>query len=130
MRVLIIDNEPDLLSGMVESLSLAGHLPTSCTSSREALAALSRQTFDVMICDLLLGNGEDGAVLARQAMLAQPDMRIIVMSGNAARHAESDLAWPLLEKPFSVDRRIGQLETTTQEKKWQTPPTGPAASNP
>ena len=58
----------------------------------------------------MLGNGEDGAVLARQAMLAQPDMRIIVMSGNAARHAESDLAWPLLEKPFSVDRLIGQLE--------------------
>jgi CheY-like chemotaxis protein len=111
LRVLIIDNEPDLLSGMVETLSLAGHLPTSCTSSREALAALSHQTFDVMICDLLLGNGEDGAVLARQAMLAQPDMRIIVMSGNAARHAESDLAWPLLEKPFSVDRLIGQLET-------------------
>jgi len=110
LRVLIIDNEPDLLSGMVETLSLAGHLPTSCTSSREALAALSRQTFDVMVCDLLLGNGEDGAVLARQAMLAQPDMRIIVMSGNAARHAESDLAWPLLEKPFSVDRLIGQLE--------------------
>lgn len=110
LRVLIVDNEPDLLSGMVETLSLAGHLPTGFTTSHQALEALSRQKFDVLICDLLLDNGEDGTVLARQAALGDPGMRVIVMSGNAARHAESDLAWPLLEKPFSVDTLIRQLQ--------------------
>lgn len=115
MRVLIVDNEPDLLSGMVETLSLAGHLPTGCTTSREALDALSRETFDVLICDLLLGNGEDGIALARQAALRDPAMRVIVMSGNAARHAGADLGWPLLEKPFSVDTLISQLTSAQPE---------------
>ncbi|MBY0391991.1 MAG: response regulator, partial [Novosphingobium sp.] len=117
LRVLIVDNEPDLLSGMLETLSLAGHKPTGFTTSRDALDALARQKFDVLICDLLLDNGEDGTVLARQAALANPDMRVIVMSGNAARHAESDLVWPLLEKPFSVDTLIGQLETRQAETR-------------
>ncbi|GEO00764.1 hypothetical protein NSE01_25960 [Novosphingobium sediminis] len=117
LRVLIVDNEPDLLSGMVETLSLAGHKPTGFTTSREALDALSRHKFDVLICDLLLDNGEDGTVLARQAALKDPQMRVIVMSGNAARHAESDLAWPLLEKPFSVDTLIGQLQSALAATK-------------
>lgn len=110
LRVLIVDNEPDLLSGMVETLSLAGHRPTGCTTSSEALEALSRETFDVLICDLLLDNGEDGTALARQAALKDPHLRVIVMSGNAARHAEAELAWPLLEKPFPVETLINQLE--------------------
>ncbi len=117
LRVLIVDNEPDLLSGMVETLSLAGHLPTGFTTSHQALEALSRQKFDVLICDLLLDNGEDGTVLARQAALGDPGMRVIVMSGNAARHAESDLAWPLLEKPFSVDTLIRQLQNRQIARK-------------
>ncbi|WP_298174254.1 GAF domain-containing protein [Novosphingobium sp.] len=117
LRVLIVDNEPDLLSGMVETLSLAGHVPTGFTTSHEALEALSRQKFDVLICDLLLDNGEDGTVLARQAAKSDPKMRVIVMSGNAARHAESDLAWPLLEKPFSVDTLIRQLQTAPAKTK-------------
>ena len=109
-RVLIVDNEPDLLSGMVETLSLAGHSALGCTTSHDALAALARETFDVLICDLLLDNGEDGTALARQAVLKDPQLRVIVMSGNAARHAETGLAWPLLEKPFPVGTLIRELE--------------------
>ncbi len=109
LQVLVVDNEPDLLSGMVETLSIAGHGATGCTSAREALETLSHSRFDVLICDLLLGNGEDGTALARQAAADNPDMRIILMSGNAARRANSRLRWPLLEKPFSVETLIGQL---------------------
>jgi len=112
-----VDNEPDLLSGMVETLSIAGHVPTGFTTSQEALAALGKQKFDVLICDLLLDNGEDGTALARHAAQMDPEMRVIVMSGNAARHAEAELAWPLLEKPFSVDTLIGQLQATLAEPK-------------
>lgn len=115
LRVLVVDNEPDLLSGMVETLSIAGHTPTGCTTSREALEVLAHEKFDVLICDLLLDNGEDGTQLARQAALGDPEMRVIVMSGNAARHAEADLAWPLLEKPFSVDTLMCQLQTAKAE---------------
>lgn len=117
LRVLIVDNEPDLLSGMVETLSLAGHKPTGCTTSQEALAALSRHKFDVLICDLLLDKGEDGTALARQAAVMDPEMRVIVMSGNAARHAEADLAWPMLEKPFSVDTLVNQVQAAPAATK-------------
>ncbi len=109
LRVMIVDNEPDLLSGIVETLTLARHPATGCTTSHEALEALAHQRFDVLICDLLLGNGEDGTVLARQAAALDPAMRIILMSGNAARRAESGLDWPLLEKPFSVETLMGAV---------------------
>jgi len=109
LEVLIIDNEPDLLSGMVETLTIAGHKATGCTASRDALAALARQRFDVLICDLLLANGEDGAVLARQAAAIDAAMHIVLMSGNAARRGESGLGWPMLEKPFSVEMLLDQL---------------------
>lgn len=116
LRVLVVDNEPDLLSGIVETLTIAGHAATGCTTSREAIETLSQQRFDVLLCDLLLGNGEDGIVLARQAVAQDPELRVIVMSGNAARHAESDLAWPLLEKPFSVDTLIRQLTSARADQ--------------
>ena len=109
LRVMIVDNEPDLLNGIVETLTLAGHSATGCTTSHEALEALTHRRFDVLICDLLLGNGEDGTVLARQAAAVDPAMRIVLMSGNAARRAESGLDWPLLEKPFSVDTLVGAV---------------------
>lgn len=109
LKVLVVDNEPDLLSGVVETLNLAGHAATGCTTSSAALEALGRQPFDVLLCDLLLANGEDGSHLARQAAVQNPQMQIILMSGNAARRADAALGWPLLEKPFSVDTLVAQL---------------------
>ncbi|KUR71148.1 hypothetical protein AQZ52_10780 [Novosphingobium fuchskuhlense] len=116
LSILVVDNEPDLLSGILETLRIAGHAGTGCATSGETLATLARQKFDVLLCDLLLGNGEDGAVLAREAARRDPDMRVIVMSGNAARHAGGELDWPLLEKPFSVDMLIAQLTSARTEQ--------------
>jgi signal transduction histidine kinase/CheY-like chemotaxis protein/PAS domain-containing protein len=109
LRVLVVDNEPDLLSGIVETLGLTGYAATGCYGTQEALDALDQQKFDVLVCDLLLGNGEDGIALVRQAAARDPQMRIILMSGNAERHDGSEMGWPLLEKPFSVDALVAQI---------------------
>ncbi len=75
-------------------------------TATEAIAAVHAQPFDVLVADVLLGDGADGIALARQVAATQPDIHIVLMSGYSAAHF--DLAGlpgtpQFLDKPFSSE---------------------------
>jgi|GEM_PF-1047215 len=108
ISALVVEDEPDLAAAMVETLTLAGHRAVACADRAAALALLQDQRFEVMVCDLLLRGGDDGRDLAQAAAEVDPAMRIVMMSGNAARHDPAS-PWPLLEKPFSADMLLAAI---------------------
>jgi two-component system phosphate regulon response regulator PhoB len=53
-RILVVDDEPDLLELVRVTLHQAGHQVETAASGREALGALRRQRPDLLILDLML----------------------------------------------------------------------------
>jgi CheY-like chemotaxis protein len=113
--VLVLDDSFIARLGQVELLEDAGFRVVEAANSTQALAALQRTRFRVLLTDVKLGPDSpirDGRTVAAEAMRLCPDLAVIYASGWSV-----DLGRPLaahervLLKPFSPGRLRHAVET-------------------
>ena len=82
-RILIVDDNPDILLVLTQYLSLLGpdYQLEVCHSGIEALALERIRSFDLVISDYIM-HQLDGLQLAYQLKEQQPDLKFILMSGD------------------------------------------------
>ena len=104
-RVLIVDNDAEMVSMLERHLEREGHAVTGLTGGAEAGAALAREEFDLVLTDLVM-EPMDGLALLREAQRLQPRCRIILMTAFAsvetAIEAMRQGAYDYLTKPFKL----------------------------
>ncbi len=81
-RLLLVDDEYNIRTSMSELLRLRGYHVDEAGSGPEALAALARQPYDLMVLDMLMP-GMHGVEVMRQARGLRPDLAIIVLTAHA-----------------------------------------------
>jgi PAS domain S-box-containing protein len=108
-RVLVVDDEPLIVSMLEGLLRIEGHSVTGCTVAPEALALIDQgRRFDVVLCDLMMP-GLSGMDLYAALCDRAPEQatRFVFLTGGAftprARRFLDSVPNPRLEKPFSVD---------------------------
>ncbi len=123
MRALVVEDDPDIASGLQASLRQAGYAVDLCASLDTAWLALAVEPFDVMLLDLGLPDGEGLDLLARlrcrpaptagREALPHPDMPVLIMT---ARDGVSDRISGLdsgaddyIIKPFDVNELLARL---------------------
>ncbi|MFZ6776304.1 response regulator [Undibacterium sp. Ji83W] len=108
LRILVVEDNQDLLEMLCEMLDMIGHFPTPAASGESALELLQRERFDVLLTDINLPK-MSGIALGKQAILDAPDMHIVFSSGHGA-HLHSYVNFPchMLTKPFELSQ-IQQL---------------------
>jgi diguanylate cyclase (GGDEF)-like protein len=120
-RLLLVDDEPRLLSSLYELLRVQGSYQlVTATNGVEALAHLSRQQFDLLLLDLRLPDmsGHDimDFVNAREI-----DCDVIVMSGEAGIEAAIGAlkrgAYDYLRKPYNPPELIKTVENALQKRR-------------
>ncbi|MDO9280117.1 MAG: CHASE domain-containing protein [Polaromonas sp.] len=105
-RVLVVDDEIELLAVTANWLKALGYEVTPCATPTSALAALrdgitAGRPYTLMVTDVIMP-GMNGFELARAARVDQPDMALLYISGFADV-ADRGLERPggaILEKPF------------------------------
>ena len=103
-RILVVEDNPDLLEMACELLARLGHLVKGAMSGEAALARVGEEAFDVLLTDLALP-GCSGIDVARQARGLQPALHVIVASGHGAPAAATlDFPFAVLPKPYSLDQ--------------------------
>ena len=80
-RVLVVDDNADLLDNLREILVGAGYAVRSASSCAQALAA-AHQGFEVALVDLRLPDG-DGTMLAPRLKEENPDGEVVLLTGFA-----------------------------------------------
>ena len=106
-RILLVDDEPDLLDLMELTLVKMGLETDRAASVAEARAQLSRQHFDLCLTDMRLPDGEGLEVVALASALAAPvPVAVITAYGNAgnAVAALKAGAFDYLSKPVALDQ--------------------------
>lgn len=80
MRVLLVEDQPEILEMLTVALQTAGHYVTACADYESGHAHIVRHPFDALVADVRLGafNGLGIALAARQR---DPGIRIVVISG-------------------------------------------------
>ncbi|MBW8773055.1 MAG: sigma-54-dependent Fis family transcriptional regulator, partial [Gemmatimonadetes bacterium] len=105
LRVAIVDDERALAESCATVLRLEGYDVTVWERGQDALDALSRRPFDIVLTDLYLP-GVDGLALLRAALKSNPACLVVVMTGqptvDSSFEALRQGAWDYLPKPFSA----------------------------
>jgi signal transduction histidine kinase len=99
-RVLVVDDDPIVLSGTAAMLEDLGHAAIEAASAEQALELLRAEpTFDLIITDHAMP-GMTGTELAAQIRLAWPKLPVVIATGYADLPAEVQLGLPRLSKPY------------------------------
>lgn len=80
-RVLMVDDEPDVLRAYVSALSAYGWTVETAASGEEALGRLRDQKFGVIVSDIAMPN-MDGLALLRALRRNDPDVHVVMMTGG------------------------------------------------
>ena len=104
VSVLVIDDDPDVRGFVVTSLEEQGYRVREASDGREGLAAMERETPDLVVLDFIMP-GLSGADVARQIRAKRPDQPILFVSGYSETEAVKRTApdAPLLAKPFRAE---------------------------
>ncbi len=105
-RVLIVDDEEDILLGLSRYLKRHGYDVITETSPRRAIEVLSTEPADILITDIKMDE-LSGLDLIEEAKKRNKDIRVIVMTARGSdeleRLAIEKGAVEYIEKPFDID---------------------------
>jgi CheY-like chemotaxis protein len=100
VRILVVDDESDLLTIASEGLGIAGFEVLTASNGEDALA-LPNDGVDVLFADLLMP-GMSGLELAHQASRGHRNLRVVLTSGYLPLGNALPSAWQFLDTPHSL----------------------------
>ncbi len=116
LRILAVEDEPEVLDVVRAMLASAGHAVVSAASGREALELFEREPVDVVVTDLGMP-GMTGLALAEEVKRRRP-VPVLLLTGWAdeldathARHVDVVLA-----KPVTRERLVGGLAKAVPDR--------------
>lgn len=107
LRIVVLDDEPLVLTGVSLLLESMGHHVTQATHGQEVLDLVSQgDRFDLAILDLTVRNGLGGQEIVDKLRTIDPEMQLVVSSGYAGDEVMTDYQrfgfHERLPKPFSL----------------------------
>lgn len=125
-QILVVDDELSMRELLELMLEREGYEVTCAESGRKAVSLIKKRNFDLLLCDIRLGD-ITGLDVLRAAKKRNQDIVVIMISAYAtaetAVEAMNDGAYDYLPKPFDKDElrqtiaNALDLKTTKREKK-------------
>ncbi|MCJ8346429.1 response regulator [bacterium] len=111
-KIILIDDEIDILQLLEITLESVNHKVDTCISGKQALLKMREISYDVAITDMVMPD-QDGIETIKQIKDLDPGIKIIGMSGGGiinadtylklAQHLGADI---VLQKPFEGQKLI------------------------
>ena len=117
MRVLLVDDEPQLVFTMQERLELRGIDADAVTCGQEALRRGARRGYDVLVVDVKMP-GVGGAEVLRSVQHSHPRLPVVLLTGHGGTEEGDERlageAAAYLYKPISIDVLVATLQRCTR----------------
>jgi len=108
-RILVVDDEPFIRDLVRDTLRSRNYETGMASNGAEALDLLSRESFDIVVTDVVMP-GMEGLELVKRIKKSHPGTRVIVLTGFARNADIGDFllqgADDLLPKPFRANDLI------------------------
>jgi DNA-binding response OmpR family regulator len=114
-KLLLVDDNQELLGIQGEFLRMSGHEVLTAANGGEALAHAARETFDLVITDIIMPD-KDGIEVIVALRKNMPALKVIAISGGGRLNAKDYLsiarklgASATLAKPFSGSELVATV---------------------
>ncbi len=118
-RILMVDDEEDLMKTMVNRLNKRNIEATGVLSGEEALETIKKDTFDIVVLDVKMP-GIDGIETLRELKKIDPGIEVILLTGHASVDAALDGmklgAYEFLMKPCKIEELIEKIDGAWEVK--------------
>ena len=125
MRVLIVEDDAGIANGLAATLKVAGYAVDVCGTLGQASAALQVETFDLVLLDLNLPDGDGIDWLRRLRASGQP-MPVLIMTARDAlpdRVAGLDQgADDYIVKPFEPEELLARMRVALRRSEGRASP--------
>lgn len=120
-RILIIDDEPNILLMLKKMLERTGYEIDLASNGKEGLDLFTRKPSDLVITDIIMPEKE-GLETIREMKRMLPELKIIAMSGGGKISAGNYLetakifgASRIIEKPFTLQHMVATVNELLEE---------------
>jgi CheY-like chemotaxis protein len=111
-RVLVIDDEPEVLAVMLDILRDGGFSPAAAADGEAALRLLETERFDVIVSDIAMPNMNGLRLLETLRRQGVPARVLLITAFSTRSIVEEALAAGaarVLEKPFRADDLVAAV---------------------
>ncbi len=121
-HILIVDDETEIRDSLAEILTEEGFTITTAGTAAETMLLLRDASYDLMLLDIWLPDG-DGLDVLKEMQTLQLENRpeVIIISGHGtietAVRATKLGAYDFLEKPLSIDRTLILLHNAMEARR-------------
>jgi CheY-like chemotaxis protein len=117
-RVLVVDDERNVLLTYRMLLEQEGYDATASLSAKEAIGLIDKQKFDLLLCDLSLEEKRTGFEVINAARERNGKVPAVLLTGYASPEAaeyarENDVA--VLYKPIEIEEFLRTIATLLKE---------------
>jgi DNA-binding NtrC family response regulator len=118
-KVLIVDDERDMLSNCARILRRGGYECLTAETSDQGLALVQTAQPDVVLVDLRMP-GKSGIEIVKAVKARHPDIEVVLMTAYATIETAVDAikqgAFDYLPKPFTADQLQAVIQRTLRQK--------------
>ncbi len=107
-KLLMIDDDPDFVSGIKTILDSAGFEVDVAYNPKEGLQALQSQRYDLLLLDIMMGRGAEGVMIARK-LRKDPKLRempVLIITGMREQIAFLFPGEPIHPRFVEVDELV------------------------
>jgi DNA-binding NtrC family response regulator len=118
-RVLVVDDEAAVLLTYRLILEQQGYEVVACGTSAEAIAAIEKQIFDVVLCDYSLEEQHTGFEVISAARRRNPVMPAALLTGYATKDTADEAATlgiGIMFKPIEIDEFLATTSNMVRRK--------------
>lgn len=123
-HILLVEDEKHIAQGIIFNLELEGFLITHAETGATAMDAFGRQSFDLVVLDLMLPDSH-GFDLCREMRKTHPQLPILMLTAlGEDQDRVSGLkegADDYLTKPFSLDEFLLRIRGMLRRSAWYQP---------
>ena len=115
MRILLVDDEIELVSALAQRLNLRGIDTEWAASAKDAMVMVRKSCFHIAVLDIKMPE-IDGIELMRQIQAVCPDTQFIFLSGHGSEKTyeeatESCSEASYLIKPTDIDTLLSKIDS-------------------
>lgn len=127
LQILVVDDEPEILSLMVEWLEQEGYVARPTSDSLEASRLLKTIAFDVIVSDIMMPN-LNGLQLLEAARSQNPGVQVVLVTAYSSRalalEALEKGASGFIEKPMTSAAFLDAVRQAILRGQLRRPSTG------
>jgi DNA-binding NtrC family response regulator len=118
-RVLVVDDEASVLLTYRLILEQQGYEVVACGTSRDAIAAIEKQAFDVVLCDYSLEEQHTGFEVISAARKRDPETPAALLTGYATKDTADEASAQgigIMFKPIEIDEFLATTSSMVRRK--------------